>query len=190
MKIFKLLPAFILSLFVLQATAQTEAPKGFSTGKVVLADNSVVSGFIKDNIRKDASVVILANGKEKKYNGADIASAAVGEINYTCMKGDFFKVVCKGELTFLQKASDASSKPTQIGNEVFFLSGTEGKPGDYFIYENKSQQLKLVSKKNLNDVVTNSFGGYAPAIEKAKAAQADIAQLKSAVESYNSRSEK
>jgi len=190
MKILKLLPAFILSLFVLQATAQTEAPKGFSNGKITLPDNTIVTGFVKDNIRKDASVVLLANGKEKKYNGADIASAVVGETSYTCMKGDFFKVVCNGELTFLQKASDASSKPTQVGNEVFFLSGTEGKPGDYFIYENKNQQLKLVSKKTLNTVVTSSFGTYAPAIEKAKAAQTDIAQLKSAVESYNSRTEK
>ncbi len=190
MKIFKLLPTFILSLFVLQATAQTEAPKGYSTGKIVLPDNSVVSGFIKDNIRKDASVVLITGGKEKKYNGADIASAAVGETTYHCTKGDFFKVVCNGELAFLQKASDASSKPTQIGNEVFFLSGTEGKPGDYFIYETKSQQLKLVSKKTLSSVVANSFGTYAPAIEKAKAAQNDIAQLKDAVEIYNNRGEK
>jgi len=128
------------------------------------------------------------NGKEKKYQGADIASAEIDATTYNCIKGDFFKVVCNGELTFLQKASDASSKPTTIGSEVFFISGTEGKPGDYFIYENKTQQLKLVSKKNLNDVVTNSFGGYAPAIEKAKAAQTDIAQLKGAVESFNSRS--
>lgn len=88
MKILKLLPAFICSLFVLQATAQTEVPKGFSTGKVVLPDNTVVTGFIKDNIRKDASVVMLTDGKEK-YNGGDIASAVVGETNYNCMKGDF-----------------------------------------------------------------------------------------------------
>lgn len=190
MKIFKLLPAFILSLFVLQATAQTEVPKGFSAGKVVLPDNTVITGFIKDNIRKDASVVMLTGGKEKKYNGSDIASAVVGETSYNCMKGDFFKVVCNGEITFLQKASDASSKPTQVGNEVFFLSGTEGKPGDYFIYEIKNQQLKLVSKKTLSSVVANSFGTYTPAIEKAKAAQNDIAQLKDAVEIYNGRNEK
>jgi hypothetical protein len=189
MKILKLLPAAALSLLFLQTNAQ-DAPKGFTKGKVTLADNSVVTGFIKDNIRKDASVVLLVDGKEKKYNGADIAAAEVDAITYNCMKGDFFKVVCNGELTFLQKASDASSKPTTVGNEVFFLSGSEGKPGDYFIYENKSQQLKLVSKKNLNDVVTNSFGGYAPAIEKAKAAQADIAQLKDAVETYNGRNGK
>lgn len=190
MKILKLVPSFIISLIVLQATAQTEAPRGFINGKVVLPDNTVVTGFIKDNIRKDASVVMFTNGKEKKYNGADIASAVVGETTYNCMKGDFFKVVCNGELTFLQKASDASSKPTQVGNEVFFLSGTDGKPGDYFLYETKNQQLKLVSKRTLSTVIANSFGTYAPAIEKAKAAQNDIAQLKSAVETYNSRSEK
>jgi len=187
MKILKLLSGVALSLLFLQTNAQ-EAPKGFGKGKVTLADNTVVTGFIKDNIRKDASVTILLNGKEKKYQGADIASAEIDATTYNCIKGDFFKVVCNGELTFLQKASDASSKPTTIGSEVFFISGTEGKPGDYFIYENKTQQLKLVSKKNLNDVVTNSFGGYAPAIEKAKAAQTDIAQLKGAVESFNSRS--
>jgi hypothetical protein len=190
MKILKLLPAFILNLFVLQATAQTEAPKGFNTGSVTLPDNTVVTGFIKDNIRKDASVVLITGGKEKKYNGGDIASAVVGETNYHCMKGDFFKVVCNGELTFLQKASDASSKPTTVGHEVFFLSGTEGRPGDYFLYETKNQQLKLVSKKNLNTVITASFAGYAPAIEKAKAAEADIAQLKDAVDTFNSRSNK
>ena len=152
-----------MSLFFLQATDQTEVPKGFSKGNVTLPDNTIVTGFIKDNIRKDASVVILAEGKEKKYNGGDIASAVVGETSYHCMKGDFFKVVSKGELTVLQKPSDASSKPTQVGNEVFFISGTEGKPGDYFIYETKNQQLKLVSKKTLNAVVANSFGTYAPA---------------------------
>ena len=186
MKILKLLSAAALSLLFLQTNAQ-EAPKGFTKGKVTLADNTIVTGFIKDNIRKDASVTLLVNGKEKKYNGGDIAAAEIDASTYNCIKGDFFKVVCNGELTFLQKASDASSKPTTVGNEVFFLSGTEGKPGDYFIYETKSQQLKLVSRKNLNDVVTNSFAGYAPAIEKAKAAQADIAQLKDAVESFNSR---
>lgn len=186
MKILKLLPGLALSLFFFQAGAQ-DAPKGFTKGAVTLADNSIVSGFIKDNIRKDASVTILANGKEKKYQGADITAAEIDATAYTCIKGDFFKVVCKGELTFLQKASDASNKPTTIGNEVFFLSGTEGKPGDYFIYDNKSQQLKLVSKKTLNEVVANSFNNYTPAIEKAKAAQADLALLKEAVELYNGR---
>ena len=141
MKILKLLPAFALSLFFLQATAQTEAPKGFSKGKVVLPDNTIVSGFIKDNIRKDASVVLLVDGKEKKYNGADIASAEICATSYTCIKGDFFKVVCSGDLSFLQKSSDASGKLSYNGAEAVFSSGTEGNPGDFFIYNNKNKEL-------------------------------------------------
>ena len=189
MKILKLLSAVTLSLLFLQTNAQ-EAPKGFGKGKVTLADNTIISGFIKDNIRKDASVVVLVNGKEKKYNGSDIASAEIDAATYNCIKGDFFKVISHGELTFLQKSSNASSKPTYIGNEIFFVSGTEGKPGDYFIYENKSQQLKLVSKKNLNEVIAGSFGGYTPALDKAKAAIGDIVLLKDAVETYNNRNNK
>jgi len=190
MKILKLLSIVALSFLFVQANAQTEAPKGFSKGKVTLADKTVLTGFIKDNIRKDASVILLAGGKEKKYDGSDISAVEVDAVTYSCIKGDFFKVVCQGELTFLQKSSNASSKPTRIGNDVFFLSGTEGKPGDYFIFENKNQQLKLVSKKNLTAVVAGSFAGYAPAIEKAKAAQEDIALLKDAVETYNGRNGK
>jgi len=185
MKIFKLLPALMLSIFFLQAGAQTEAPRGFVTGKIVLADNTVLPGFIKN-----ASVVLLSDGKEKKYDGSDIISAEIDGTSYTCIKGDFFKVVAAGELSFLQKSSNASSKPTYIGTDVVFISGTEGKTGDYFIYDSKGKELKLVSKKNLNTVVAASFDGYAPALEKAKTAQNDIAQLKDAVETYNSRTNK
>jgi hypothetical protein len=190
MKNLKMFLAAALSFAFLQAGAQTDAPKGFGKGKVVLPDHTIVSGFIKDNIRKNASVILLVDGKEKKYDGADIATAEIDGISYHCLKGDFFREISKGELTFLQKASDASSKPTYAGNQVLFLSGTEGRPGDYFIYESRSHQLKLVSKKNLNDVVAGSFEGYSPAIEKAKAAQGDIALLKEAVESFNNRSNK
>ncbi len=187
MKNLKLFFTAACSLFLLQASAQTEAPKGFSKGKVVLLDKTTVNGLLKDQIRKNASVILLAEGKEKKYDGADIVSVEIEGVGYTCIKGDFFKEISTGELAFLQKSSNASSKPTQVGSDVLFISGTAGKIGDYFIYENKNQQLKLVSKKNLEVVVAESFAGYTPAIEKAKAAQADIARLKDAVESYNNR---
>lgn len=190
MKIFKLLPAFALSLIFLPAFAQTQAPEGFSKGKLVLPDNTVVTGFIKDNIRKDASVTLLSGGTEKVYNGADLNSAETDAASFICIKGDFFKVVCTGELSFLQKSSDASSKPTYNGNEVLFISGTAGKAGDYFIYDNRSRELKLVSKKNLNALIAGTFGEYTPAIDKAKAAEGNIAGLKEAVEVYNGRNGK
>jgi len=183
MKILKLLPAFILSLFVLQATAQTEAPKGFRTGKIVLPDNTVVTGFIKDNIRKDASVVLITDGKEKKFNGADIASAVVGETNYTCMKGDFFKVICTGKISFLQKASNAAGKTIYNGAEAIILSGTEGKIGDYFSYN--SNQLTLINKKTVDTFIAEQLSTCTAAVEKAKTINGDIAALAAAVTIYN-----
>jgi len=187
MKIFQMLSALVLSVSMLQVSAQTEAPKGFSKGSLVLADNSTVNGYIKDKSRRDASVVLFKDGKETIYKGSDLVSMETAAGSFICIKGDFFKVAAKGELNFLQKTSDASSQVTYNGSEAMFNSGTEGAPGDYFIYNNNSKELKLVSKKNLNEVVAKSFEGYIPAVEKAKTAQTDIALLKEAVEIYNSR---
>jgi hypothetical protein len=187
MKILKALGSLTLSLLILQASAQQDAPKGFATGNIVLADNSVINGLVKDNMRNDASVILLENGKEKIYNGIDLNAAEVNGNHFICIHGDFFKVVSNGKLGFLQKSSDASSKATYTGNEMAFISGTEGKPGDYFIYDNQNQDLKLVSKKNFQKVVSASFGGYSPAVEKARGAQENIALLKEAVDLYNGR---
>ena len=155
-----------------------------------MADNTVLTGLVKDNIRRDASVTLLADGKEKVYNGSDLLTAETANGRFTCIKGDFFKIVAKGELSFLQKSSDASSQVTFNGNEAMLNSGTEGTPGDYFIYNSKANELKLVSKKNLNEVISNSFNNYSPAVEKAKTAKSDITILKEAVEIYNNRSGK
>lgn len=187
MKILKMLPFLALGFIALEATAQTEAPKGFSKGSVVLADNSTVSGYVKDNIKRDAAVIVFKEGKEKSYNGSDLVAVEIAGNNFICIKGDFFKTVCSGELSFLQKSSDASSTASFNGTEAMFNNGTEGNPGDYFIYDTRIKELKLVSKKNLNEVTTRAFEGYGPAIEKAKTAQTDIAKLKEAVEVYNGR---
>jgi hypothetical protein len=187
MKIFKMLSALVLNVTLLQANAQTDAPKGFNKGTLVLADNSSVTGYIKDNSRRDAAVIFFKDGKETNYKGADLVSMETGAGKFICISGDFFKVATSGELSFLQKSSDASSQATFNGTEAMFINGTAGAPGDYFIYNNSSKQLKLVSKKNLNDVVAKSFEGYTPAVEKAKTAQTDIALLKDAIEIYNNR---
>ena len=88
-------------------------------------------------------------------------------------------------INFLQKASDASNKVSYNGSEAVFSSGTEGKPDDYFIYDNRNKELKKISKKNFDEVTAAAFAGNSAAIDKAKAASGDIAQLKEAVEIYN-----
>jgi len=187
MKISRLLPVAMLSLFVFNVYAQ-EAPKGFQKGSVTLADGNTISGFVKNNMRSDASVTFTeAAGKKKtRYDGSAIEGVEVEGTKYICIKGDFFKVLCEGELSYLQKSSDATGKPTQAGTEVIFASGTEGSPSDYFIYNKANKQLKLVSKKNLEEVAAASFAGNPAAIDKAKSVKEDLAQLKDAVELYNS----
>ncbi|HEY6504882.1 MAG TPA: hypothetical protein VIZ28_12955 [Chitinophagaceae bacterium] len=192
MTILNTLVASVLSLVFLQANAQTEIPKGFQKGTITLADNSNLPGFVKDNIRKDASIVFIQQAGEKKktYNGSELVAAEIDDAKFLCISGDFFKVLCQGNLCFLQKSSDASGKPTYNGNEATFSSGTEGKLNDYFIYNGKDKQLKLVSKKNADEVIAASFAGNTAAIEKARSANGDIAQLKEAVQVYNNGTNK
>lgn len=189
MKLLNILAVTVLSLVLTEANAQTETPKGFTGGTITLADGSSQAGFIKDNMRKGAAVIFMtdANAKKKTYDGSVLNAVEMDGSKFICIKGDFFKVLCEGELSFLQKASDASGKPTYNGNEAIFVSGTEGKPDDYFIFNNKDRQLKLVSKKNYDNVVATSFADCTAAINKAKAINGDLSQLKGAIETFNNR---
>ncbi len=178
---------FALALCILTATvnAQKSTPAGYIKASITLADGTVKSGYIKDNIRKSASVIFIdESGNQKKvYEGADINGVKKDAENYICINGDFFKTLTTGKLSFLQKSSNASGKVSYNGAEPIFKSGTEGKIGDYFIYTDK--KLKLLSKKNLEQFINTDLTGCAEAIEKAKAANGDIAKMQDAVEIYN-----
>lgn len=190
MKFIQSIATLVLLVFTIQiACAQTELPKGYKQGSVVLTDNSVQAGYIKDNMAKDASVAFIASAADKKknYTGSDILSAEIDGNSFICINGDFFKIICKGELCFLQKQSDASGKVSYNGPNAVFSSGTDGRPGDYFLYSAGNNTLKLVSKKNLEEVTTASFNGYTAALDKAKAAGNNIEELKEAVTIYNNR---
>jgi len=174
-----------LTILSLVATAQ-EAPKGFNKGNIVLTDGSTVSGFIKEKIRSNASLTLLdGENKKKNYDGSSLLSATIGEDKFLCIKGDFFKVIEDGSIKFLQKSSDASSKPVYNGNQAVFINGTEGNPGDYFLYISSSRELKHLSRKTMANVVAESFGKCDQAIAKAKAADDDISKLNEAVQEFN-----
>src|SRR5882672_3625421 len=158
-----------LSFAFLQAHAQNEPPKGFKKGTLVLTDNSVMAGYVKENIRNNASVVLVnATGdKKKSYDGSELVSAEIDGMKFLCIKGDFFHVISEGSLCFMQKESDASRKPSYNGTEPVFMNGTEGSRGDYFIYDSRNKQLKLVSKKTFDAVIAETFVNNTAAINKA-----------------------
>ena len=94
-----------MSFAVLQA--QTAIPVEFLKGSITLADGSTKNGFVKESIKKSATIVFIdsAGLAKKTYEGSQINSVSVGATNFICIKGDFFKAICTGKLCFLQKAS-------------------------------------------------------------------------------------
>jgi hypothetical protein len=192
MKMLLTFSAILFSISISHAQAKTEIPKAFKKGNIVLTDGAVINGYIKENIRSNASVMWMSEpgGKKKNYTGGEIISAEIDNTKFICIRGDFFKVICEGELSFLQKSSDASSKPSYNGTETIFINGTQGRPGDYFIYDSKGKQLQLVTRKTFDNVVAASFANCTAAIDKAKTIGDDMYQLKEAVEIYNTRNNK
>jgi hypothetical protein len=189
MKILHTFIAIALSLPLSQADAQTGVPKGFKKGTIMLADGNTIPGFIKNNMRSEASIVFLgeAGGKKKIYNASQLNSVEMEGAKFLCISNDFFKVLSEGNLNFLQKSSDVYGKVFYIGNEPIVSPGTEGKAGDYFMYSSISKHLQLVSKKNFEEIIASSFENNTAAIDKAKTLKDDFARLKEAVDIYNKR---
>ena len=189
MQFSKILLVITLVLAIQQSRSQSEPPKGFSTGSITLADGSNLSGLIKDNMRGDASIIFFheAAGKKKVYDGRQLNSMEIEGVKFICINNDFFKVLSDGELNFLQKSSNVRGKVFYHGMEAFVSTGTDGKIGEYFIYRKTNRELKLITKKNLSEVISTSFDNYAAAVEKAQTVNGDLSQLKLAVDVYNKR---
>ena len=175
----------LLNLFIAVVNAQNTAPEGYASATITLANGEAKTGFIKDNIKKSASVTFIdISGNNKKvYEGIDINAVKTDASNFICISGDFFKTLTSGKLNFLQKSSNAAGKVSYNGAEPIFSSGTEGKIGDYFVYTGK--KLKLLNKKTVDSFINTDLTGCAEAIEKAKTINGDIAKMQEAVEIYN-----
>jgi len=177
--------SLLLSFAIVSAKAQTPIPAGYVKGSITLPNNTVVNGYVKDNIKKSAAVIFIDDaGTKKTFEGNAINAVTVDAENFLCINGDFFRTICVGKLNFLQKASNAAAVASFNGTEAVFNNGTEGKIGDYFSYANNS--LKVLNKKSIESFISNELNGCVAAIEKAKTVNGDIAKLKEAVDIYNS----
>lgn len=172
MKILKTISLSLFTLVLMQAKAQT-APDGYAKGTIIMADGSSQAGFIKDNMRKSASIAFITaeNEKKKNYDGSVLSVVEIGETKYLCISGDFFKVVCNGEPSLLQKASDASGKIIFNGAESVATAGTAGKPGSYFTYHNSDRSLTIIDSKNEDNEIAKNFPGCKAAVATTSAAE-------------------
>lgn len=185
MKLTTIFYSLLLSFSAAAVKAQTEIPAGYTRGSITLANGTVVTGYLKDNIKKMASVIYVDNAgaNKKTYEGSEINSVTIDAENFTCIKGDFFKAICTGNICFLQKASNAANKASYNGAEPVFNSGTDGKIGDYFVYSNNT--LKLINKKTVAAFISSDLSTCTAAVEKANAINGNIALLAEAVSIYN-----
>lgn len=192
MKMFKSLFTATFCMVSIGLLAQNDMPKGFSKGNITLPGNTIVTGYVKDNLRSNGVITLITaeTDKRKNYGANDLLAAQIDSARYISIKGDFFRVISQGELCFLQKASNGSNQPVYNGTEALFVNGTDGQVNDYFFYDSNLQLLKLLTKKNRDEMIAGTFTNCAAAIARAGEAGADLAQLRQAVDIYNQRSQK
>src|SRR5438477_3743527 len=107
----KNLVVMTLTLAMFSANAQDATSKGFKTGTITLADGKKLSGYVKDNMHNNASIVFQQEGgKKKTYDGTQLNAIEIEGVKFICINNDFFKVLSDGDLNFLQKSSDAKGK--------------------------------------------------------------------------------
>jgi hypothetical protein len=177
--------AFLLASFF--TIAQTVIPKGYEKASIHLLNGNLLTGYVKNSIKKNASIIFINETDNKKttYDGNQIISFSINEDNFICLQGDFFKVISKGKINFIQKQSNAAEVVSYNGTEAIFNSGTEGKIGDYFAYENK--KLQILNKKTIASFIETTLISNALAVEKAKLINGDMAKLAEAINIFNSK---
>jgi hypothetical protein len=173
--------AFIFLLHVTAVYAQPSAaidPEGFTSGQIVLPDNSTITGTVKENIRKKGELIVLNNGKKTKYKAGDINSAQIGSSQYITWNYTFYEVVFQGKnLTLLRKANEPSG--TQYNGSDAVVISSEGSVDDLFIKKNTDVSLRLLSKKNVKEVLGQLCPACPASVDETKF---DAELLKKAVE--------
>ncbi len=140
-----------LLLFVANSNAQTEVPKGFEKGNITLADGNNLAGYVKDQIRKSASIQFYnpTTGKKQMLDGNNLNAVETNGNRYLCLNGDFYKVLNNTDPMLLQKSSDVTGKSSYNGAETIISKGNEGKIDDQFQYNSNTNELKpFAAKKN------------------------------------------
>ncbi len=181
----------ILSLLVILGFTfnylMAQAPAGFETGSVVLANNTKLEGFVKESLASKGSVSFATtSGSKKTYSVSDLNGFSYKNDIYIVYSNDFYKTVLKGsKVSLYQKQSNNSGKLLYNGSEAFTATTTAGNIGDFYIQLNNSDDLLLVNTKNFETVILKEFASCNSIIADIKSKQLDFAQLNKVVDRFN-----
>ena len=156
-------------------TVMAQAPAGYQKGSITLASNEKIAGSIKDLQASKGSIVFMSvSGAKKTYSAAELIEFSVSADNFLSYANDFYKKIVSGSKANLyQKISDNSGKLIYNGSEAITATTTDGKVGDWYLQLKSDDGLVLVTKKNFEVVITNSFATCAVVIDEVKAKQLD-----------------
>lgn len=169
--------SLLLSTLVNAQPSPAPGSADASSGKIVLPDNSVVSGTITDNIRKKGELVIVSGEKKIKYKAGDISGAEIGNSRFITWNHTFYEVIYQGKnLTLLRKANEPAS--IQYSGSEAIVVNSEGKIDDLFIRKTGDASLQLLTKKNVKAILSTICSSCATDVQGI-----DTASLKKAVES-------
>jgi hypothetical protein len=183
---FSLLTACLLTL--LSPKTRAQAPAGFKPGYIITADNNRQEGFIKDNFRSKANIVFQStDGKKKTYVANDIRETGIDGTVYITYGTDFFKLLSTGtKASLYQKASDASGQVIYNGSEAVGIStGTEGAIRDHFLKVGTDNNLKWITKKNFQQVLSSSCSDCPALVDNVKTNKIGYDEIEKAVQQYN-----
>jgi hypothetical protein len=164
-----------------------QAPAGYESGSVVLANNTKLDGFVKESLASKGSLSFAATtGSKKTYSVSELNGFNLKSDNYIVYSNDFYKTIAAGTKVILyQKQSNNSGKLLYNGSDAFTATTTAGNIGDYYIKLNNSDDLLLVNAKNFETVISKEFASCNTIIADIKSKQLDFAQLSKVVEKFN-----
>jgi hypothetical protein len=152
-KLISLLSFAAILQFTVNAQPIPDKNNDGTTGQVTLPDNSVITGTVKDNIRKKGEITILQDGKKTKYRADQVSSVQIGGATYISSGNTFYELIWQGKTIGLYRKANQSSGIQYNGTEPVMVSASEGDVDDHFIKETRGSSFQLLTKKNVKEVL-------------------------------------
>lgn len=172
----------LITLFPALLNAQPAADKdssGYLPGEVRLANNTTITGAIKDNIRKKGEIIVFADKKKTKYNAADITSVQIDKRMYVTNNYTFYELLWKGNTISLLRKANEPSGVYYNGAQPIIVSAGEGDTDDYFIAAKNESSFQLLTRKNIKEIAGTICNACAVDIDGSKF---DIEMIKKVME--------
>ena len=189
MKQLHLTAIYLLTCFLslnAQPSAISKIPDDFTQGTLLMPDNSVAEGHIKNNLKKNGEIIFLSHdGRKTKFTASQLSGFSTGDIQYLAIDNTFYRLVTDGsKIKLLRKASN----PPVIqynGSEPILVSSVEGSYDDYFIQTVSTKKLQLVRRKDFTKVFLAVCSDCATISENVKTNKLGFAEIEQVVAAYN-----